>query len=135
MNLFYEVYNSSYSSHTVEFCRFKWSSPTEYLFKSMIYFMFLAALQAGNGTHKEVFWVKRTPQAPVFRSDYSYLAGALFMTLLSLAGVLFLLWGWWELGRHVTLSPLETVKAFEARLMQHLGRINDIDGIFGEIGM
>ncbi len=29
------------------------------------------------------------------------------------------LWGWWELGRNVSLSPLETAKALGAQVFQH----------------
>jgi hypothetical protein len=29
-----------------------------------------------------------------------------------------LYWGWWRLGRHVSLSPIEIAKAFDAPLLQ-----------------
>jgi hypothetical protein len=49
--------------------------------------------------------------------------------LLALLAVISLLWGWWELGRSVSLSPLETAKAFGAPMMQHVGRNSTVEEI------
>lgn len=57
----------------------------------------------------------------VFHSEYYYLLGS------SLLGALFVLlvapmfWGWWEIGRKVTLNPIEIAKAFDAPFFQGLG--------------
>src|SRR5436190_24152124 len=80
--------------------KWKWVSPTTYVLNSMIQYMFLAALDAGNETNAtQVFDVNRAERLLIFHSDYSYLAGALVVMVLELNGALLLLWGWWELDR------------------------------------
>jgi hypothetical protein len=112
----------------------KWSSPTKYLLTATIQYLFYAALDAGNGARSvETFAVNRLPEELIFRSDYSFLAGALVVMLVSNIGVFFLLWGWWELDRPVSLSPLETAKAFGAPLMQTASQ-NDVEGIIAVFG-
>ncbi len=53
------------------------------------------------------------PQSPVnvFVSDFSFFAGAAVVQLFSITITLFTFYGWWRLGRDVTLSPVETAKA------------------------
>lgn len=96
--------------------------------------MFRASLQASTATDVQTFSVQRTNQALIFYSNYRFLAAALVVMLLALLAVLFLLWGWWELGRHVSLSPLETAKAFGPPMMQDAGSNSAVDGILKAIG-
>jgi len=133
-DLFFVPESSSYDKHTFATCGLKWNSPTEYVLNSMHDFMFRAALRASNGTVVQTFAAKRTLPALLFHSNHRYLAAAFAITLLALLVVLFLLWGWWELGRCVTLSPLETAKAFDAPMMRTIGRNSAVEGILKEIG-
>jgi hypothetical protein len=132
-DLFYEGQRQSRRSENCTL-NWKWSSPAEYLLKASVEFMFLSALDAGSKSKAtQVFDVMRTQQWLVFRTDYSYLAGALVAVSVPLVGVISLLWGWWELGRSVSLSPLETAKAFRAPLIDGVGE-SDASGILGKIG-
>jgi hypothetical protein len=133
-DLFFDPEASSYDSHTFATCGLKWSSPTEYVLNSMHDFMFRAALRAGNGTDVQTFRAQRTSPALLFHSEHRYLAAALAVMLLALLAVLFLLWGWWELGGPVSLSPLETAKAFGAPMMQHIGRNSAVEEILKKMG-
>jgi len=130
-DLFFDPEPSSYDNHTFATCGLKWSSPTEYVLSSMHDFMFRAALRVGNGNDSEVqtFTARRTNSTPIFHSDRRYLAAALVAMLLALLTVLFLLWGWWDLGRPVSLSPLETAKAFGVPMMQCAGQDSTVEGI------
>jgi hypothetical protein len=128
-DMFYDSDPSSYDNYTFAKCNLKWSRPTEYVLNSMHEFMFRSALSAGNGTEPQIFIAQRTNPALVFQSEYRYLAAALAVILLALLAMLFLLWGWWELGRPVSLSPLETAKAFGAPMMQSAGRNPAVEGI------
>ena len=132
-DLFYEGQKQSRRSENCTLY-WKWSSPTDYLLKAAVEFMFLTALETGsNKKATQVFDVMRTQPWLVFRTDYGYLAGALVAILIPLIGVIFLLWGWWELGRSVSLSPLETAKAFRAPLVDGVGE-SDASGILDRIG-
>ena len=133
-DMFYQTEPSSYSDYTFKTCHLKWSSPTKFVLNSMQDFMFRAAFRASNGTEVQTFAVLRTSPTQVFHSDYGYLAAAMIITLLGLLGVLFMLQGWWVLGRAVSLSPLETAKAFCAPLMGHTGHKLTVDELLGDIG-
>jgi hypothetical protein len=110
-------------------CALKFSSPTQYVLNSMHDFMFRASLQAGSTTDLQTISVQRTSLTLIFHSNYRYLAASLVIMVLSLLTLLFPLWGWWELGRQVSLSPLETAKALGAPMLQAASRDSTIDGI------
>jgi hypothetical protein len=112
-DMFYIADSSLYSNYTLAKCDLKWSSPTMYVLNSMHDFMFRSALAAGNGT-AQIFIAQRTNETLVFHSDYHYLGAAIGVTLLALLAVLSLFWRCWELGWHVSLSPLETASALRA---------------------
>ena len=56
--------------------------------------------------------VQGTPLTPVnvFHSDLNWFAAAAAVNLFSILIILFTFYGWWRLGRHATLSPLEIAK-------------------------
>ena len=96
--------------------------------------MFRAALSAGNGTDTETFVVQRISLALIFRSDYRYLVVAVLLIVFALLAVLLLLWGWWELGRRVSLSPIETAKSFRAPMIDERSEEIVADKILDDIG-
>ena len=53
-----------------------------------------------------------TPLSPVdvFHSDFAYFAGAAVVEGIYILAVLFTFYGWWNLGRHMSFSPLEIAK-------------------------
>ena len=62
-----------------------------------------------------------TDERTVYVTDRRYLAAAAVISLVSVAAVAATLWGWWELGREVSASPLEIAKAFGAPLLDGMG--------------
>lgn len=62
---------------------------------------------------------KRTIQ--VYVSNYAFLAAGVAVMLLAFIGVMPLFYGFWDLGRDVTLSPIETAKAFGAAVLDTEG--------------
>ncbi|KAK3374786.1 hypothetical protein B0H63DRAFT_549063 [Podospora didyma] len=110
-------------------CKLKWSRPTEYVISDMYEFMFRCALDAaagaGNGTQgkekereTQSFTARRTVPTVVLQADSRYLAGALAAMSCGLVLVAALMWNWWLLGRHVTLSPLEVAGGFGAPVLR-----------------
>lgn len=63
-----------------------------------------------------------------------YLAAALIAILLALLALVNLLWGWWQLEQSVTLSPIETARAFGAPALQTSRANATINDILREIG-
>ena len=54
--------------------------------------------------------------------------------ILGILATMSLLWGWWQLDRYVTLSPLETGKAFGAPILMTAGPEQEASSIVREIG-
>jgi hypothetical protein len=57
----------------------------------------------------------------VYTVSIPYMLAAVFVSLLAVPTILRLYYGFWELGRTVSLDPLEIAKAFDA---PHLGTVN-----------
>ena len=53
----------------------------------------------------------------VFESHYAYLIGAVCLIVACLLSVAITFFGWWELGRKMTLSPIEIARSFSAPLL------------------
>jgi len=100
-------------------CRLKFTSPTEYALRVMYQFMFRFALAAGSGIQTEKFDTEKISPTLVYRVDAHYLAVGLAALGCSIAFVAALMWNWWLLGRHVTLSPLETSAALGMPVLPH----------------
>lgn len=134
-DVFYEPQTESYDDFTFAHCGLKFSSPTAYVLDALNSFMFLSALGAANSsTDVQSFAVQRTNQALVFRSDVRYLAAALVFILVALLAVMFLLWGFWEISRPVSFSPIETANVFQAPTMHTLSKDLALDGILKKVG-
>jgi hypothetical protein len=111
-DMFYHANASSYDNFTFSTCALTWSSPTSYVLNSMQNFLFCAALRASNSTEVQAFPVQRTRPTLVFHSQFGYLAAASSITFLGPFLTIFRLQGWSLLGQTVSLSPLETARAF-----------------------
>ncbi|KAH7066226.1 hypothetical protein BKA63DRAFT_523986 [Paraphoma chrysanthemicola] len=72
-----------------------------------------------------------------YNTSFGYVGGALAATLITVLFVLPVYWGYWELGRKVTLGPLEISHAFNAPIIapdktkNHHG---DFEEVLGEVG-
>jgi hypothetical protein len=133
-DLFFLPDASYYDASIFHRCGLEWSDPTQYVIDSMYEFLFRASVRASEGTDSQTFDVQRAYLVLVFNTNYQYLATALTVMLITLFAVLFRLWGWWELGRHVSLSPLELAKAFRAPVMQRAGENSAVPGILKRVG-
>ena len=68
----------------------------------------------------------------LFHSDYRFLGAALAVMFVAFMALTALLWGWWDLERSVSLSPLETAKAFDAPLMKRAGQNSTVEEMIKE---
>ncbi|KAI9801260.1 MAG: hypothetical protein M1833_002830 [Piccolia ochrophora] len=102
-------------SRTID-CNTTWKSPKEDILAAAREIMFRTSVEAGMASSNEPQVVSATQEAPVtvYKSHYLYLALAMGFMLLGVLVVIPSLWGWWELGRKSTLSPIETARAFSA---------------------
>ena len=124
------IVNPQYSLN----CQFSWRDPTNDILVALHEIMFRAALKAAsladsvfiqNEQGNKTFWSKQTLQAKqmsvqnVYSSHFVYLYGALGLVTLGALSVLPTFNGFWHLGRTVTMSPIETAKAFNAPMLSN----------------
>jgi hypothetical protein len=62
----------------------------------------------------------------IYVTDYRYMAAAMVLGIASVLAIGQTFYGWWELGRTVSLSPLEIAKAFNAPLLAQVGSNFDL---------
>jgi len=115
-------------------CSYTWRSPTADILNAMEEVLFRMAGVDFYPMTNQTFPARQVTPTLVFHSDYRYLAGAVSIMLLALLAVCIPLWGWWELGRPVSLSPVETAKAFGAPLLQKASKAANAEDLMHEIG-
>ena len=76
-------------------------------------------LDPGVETNYTVTGTLHGPQE-VFKSDFAYFFAAAALELLTILLVASTFFGYWKLGRHVSFSPLEIAKAFDAPLLKYV---------------
>lgn len=109
---------SDVTDYTMGMCNIKFSDPTEWILQQARDLMFRTALAQGNSsTMQTISNPSETRTVTVFRSHYEYLAIAAGVTFVAVLIVLATFNGFWVLGRAVTMSPIETAKAFNAPLL------------------
>lgn len=72
--------------------------------------------------------VKYTGSAthPIYHTDFRYMAAAAVLSIASTVAIAATFYGWWELGRNVSFTPLDIAKAFDAPILAPLGSNLDL---------
>lgn len=137
-------------------CQFDWTDPTDDIIASLENIMFRAALQipielpnntnpyGPTGTMDTTsFPTKQTLQGidigaqNFFKTQYAFMGAAAGVITLAVLTVLPLYYNFWQLGRAVSFSPIETAKAFNSPLLRDsdiTSRNGEVDGLVKSIG-
>lgn len=75
-----------------------------------------------------------TKMTTIYQSNYKLMAAAVVINFLGLVSILPVYYGWWELGRKTSLSPLETAKAFGAPLLRDVDDNATAEQILKRVG-
>ncbi|KAF7189152.1 hypothetical protein HII31_09574 [Pseudocercospora fuligena] len=106
------------TDYTMGLCYTKFSDPTDYLLQQARNLMFRTALaQANATTMQDVTSAMEMRTVTVYKTHYNFLGSAVGVTFVAIGVVLATFNGFWLLGRSVTMSPIETAKAFNAPLL------------------
>lgn len=81
--------------------------------------MFRTAIAAANSTNVQHVTSQATGDHTIYKTEYLFLALATVASVLAIVSVLFTFHGFWTLGRHVSMSPIETARAFNAPLLRN----------------
>jgi hypothetical protein len=57
----------------------------------------------------------------IYITDFRYMIAAAIVSVASVLAISLTFYGWWQLGRSASLSPLEIAKAFDAPLLAQVG--------------
>lgn len=106
-------------------CKTKFTDPSSYIFAQARDLMFRTSLAQGNSSSSSSSSSSLQPllsatelrTVTVYESHFEYLAIAVALTFIAMGIVLATFNGFWLLGRNVTMSPIETAKAFNAPLL------------------
>ncbi|KAH8696242.1 hypothetical protein BGW36DRAFT_297717 [Talaromyces proteolyticus] len=133
-DLFYQFNNSAYNPAAISKCRLEWVDPTQYVLTAMQDYLFRSSISVYTNENSQNCPVKRTSSVLTFQSNFRFLIGALSLMTLAIICVLVQFWNWWELGRRVTLSPIEVVNAFGALPTSQLNDVCMVDEILKVTG-
>ena len=118
-------------------CPTYWSNPTDDMLAAARELAFRTALHAANSTNAtniQTIQASSENTVTVYHSHYLYLILAVGFTLLSTICVIPIFLGWWNLGRHFTLSPIEIAKAFDAPLLLNSDSNLNAQELLREVG-
>jgi len=126
----YLVANSS----TLGTCDMYWTDPTPDIIAGIRELGFRTAIAATNSTTNQTFEATEIAIVQVYVSHYHYLGGALLVMFLGVVLVFPTFLGWWQLGRKMSLSPIEIAKAFNAPLLEGFRSNSEVKKILKEGG-
>ncbi|KIV83108.1 hypothetical protein PV11_05162 [Exophiala sideris] len=117
-------------------CGYVFKSPVDNVLRAMEEVMFrMAYAPRENITMAtQTFLASQVKTGLVFESNYMYLGVAVGVLGFASLALLVPLWGWWQLGRKVSLSPLEIAKAFGAPVLKEVTIANDAKDIIRDAG-
>jgi hypothetical protein len=87
-----------------------------------------------NRTIDQEVEVAMTFNETVYEAQPQWLAGAFTVIVMACLSIIPTYWGWWRLGRPVSMSPLEVAKAFDAPLMQQADPNGTVDDHLKKFG-
>ena len=109
---------SSASTAIGSSCDIYFRSPMTELLSGARNLMFRMSVAAANSTTPlQTVTATQTQQRAVFRTQYAFMAGGIGITLIALLMAAGLFHGYASLGRSMTMSPIETAKAFNAPIL------------------
>lgn len=119
---------------TLGTCDMYWTDPTPDIIAGIRELGFRTAIAATNSTTEQTVLATEIANVQVYVSHYRYLAGALVVMLLGIVLVFPTFLGWWQLGRKMSLSPIEIAKAFNAPLLEGCRSNSKMKIILEEVG-
>lgn len=117
-------------------CSIVWINPTKIILAYFFDYMFRSAYLVPKNDQEYLQKITATFAGSElwYITDFRWLAAAVAVMALGTVAAMTLLWGWWQLDHYVTLSPLETGKAFGAPILQGAGPEQEANSIVREIG-
>ncbi|KAJ4357190.1 uncharacterized protein N0V89_001765 [Didymosphaeria variabile] len=132
------VSGSKYPENVVKHCPLLWKSPTKYIMGKILDYTFRAARavagQRSDRQDRQDVMAVYTGEELRYVTNFKWLAASIALMVLGMIAALSLSWRWWQLGRYVTLSPLETGKALGAPILTEAAPEQGVKSILQHVG-
>ncbi|KAI4244058.1 MAG: hypothetical protein L6R42_010563, partial [Xanthoria sp. 1 TBL-2021] len=115
-------------------CSMSFRDPTDDIIADIRELMFRTAIASAESKDEQRVTAHESFETPVYASSYRFLAIAAGVSLLGWFATIPVFSGWWRLGRAVSLSPIETAKAFGAPGLITADSNADAEAILKDIG-
>lgn len=115
-------------------CAIAFTDPSNDILAAVRGLMFRSAIAAGTSSDIQHVTAKETTTVPIYESNYLYLYIALGCTAVGWLAVIPLLISYWHVGRAVSMSPIETAKAFGAPQLRSSDSNADSVKLLKEVG-
>ncbi|KAH8778373.1 hypothetical protein F5882DRAFT_501781 [Hyaloscypha sp. PMI_1271] len=115
-------------------CGLAFTDPTDNLIDNARELMFRTAVAAANSSNVRSVPAQQEATIAVYQSHYMYLGLASLFTTLAIILVVPTFIGYWYLGRNVSMSPIETAKAFNAPLLRNEDSNAEADHLIDNLG-
>ncbi|KAI9745789.1 MAG: hypothetical protein M1835_002533 [Candelina submexicana] len=115
-------------------CTITFFDPTADLVAAAREIMFRTAIRAANSSTIQKVQATEVAVRTIYRSHYLFLGLSILVTMLGVVFVAPIFGGWWHLGRSMSMSPIETAKAFSAPLLKGHDSNAGMKGILKEVG-
>jgi hypothetical protein len=85
-------------------------------------------------SQREIDGIRTDPNGTVYfiKMRWYIIAASIQSFAILFAALLY--WGWWQLGRHVSFSPIEIAKAFDAPLLQNVNTNSRAKDLLRDVG-
>jgi Protein of unknown function (DUF3176) len=123
-----------YASNDTVNCSLSFSDPTYDILAAMREIAFRHAIATSNNTNMQKVEGIVIGTVTAYKSNFIYLAIACAVMLVGAMATLSIFYGWWELGRKMSFSPIETAKAFNAPMLQSHNWNGDAKTLLAEVG-
>jgi hypothetical protein len=115
-------------------CSLAFTDPTDNLIANVRELIFRTAVAAANSSNIRSVPAQQEATIAVYQSNYLYLGLASLFTTLAIILVVPTFIGYWHLGRKVSMSPIETAKAFNAPLLRNEDSNAEADHLIENLG-
>jgi len=118
-------------------CQFLWFDSMDTIWYAFADVLFRVSLYAGSNADNpqtETFPAIQTRDTLTYQSNHIFLVVGSLALLVAISAVFWTLHGWWDLGRDVSLSPLEIAQAFGAEMLNFSNAPIDVMALYCQAG-
>lgn len=122
------------SSASFSDCSTSFTDPMNDMLKAVRDLMFRTAIAAANSSDTQQVMATETSTILVYESQYLFLGLAVLCSAAGCLATFLIVFRWWSVGRTVSMSPIETAKAFGPPQLRNSDSNAQINVLLKEVG-